>query len=83
MVVGEAPHSNMALERLAVMLGLIYMQKYCKSLILLGNFDSRADRQASFFSLWGNGGRYREEKKGISFLLTLNVGTNTIHHRPY
>lgn len=27
MVVGEAPHSNMALERLAVMLGLIYTQK--------------------------------------------------------
>lgn len=49
MAVGEAPHSNMALERLAVMLGLIQTQKYCKSLILLGNFDSRADRQASFF----------------------------------
>lgn len=63
MVVGEAPHSNMALERLAVMLGLIHTQKYWKSLILLGNFDSRADRQASFFSLWGNGGRYRKRKK--------------------
>lgn len=66
MVVGEASHSNMALERLAVMLGLIYMQKYCKSLISLGNFDSRANRQASFFSLWGNGGRCWG-KKGISF----------------
>jgi len=71
----------MALERLAVMLGLIYTQKCGKSFISLGNFDSWAERHASFFHSVGE--TEDDKKKRISFLLTLNVGTSTTHHRPY
>lgn len=81
-VVGEASHSNMALEKLVFMLGLI-----CKSILnsvkRVGYFDSWVDRQTSFFLCGENEG---DRKKNTHSFFDTECGnkhdtSQTVHGR--